>query len=500
MSTGTRVYDLLGDGSAVVAHPADAVALEAAWAESVSTALPFDQEFRRRLADGSWCWSRSRATAQFDSQGRVVCWHGATEDIRGREAVEAAYMRLTERLEARLAEEVAAREATQERLNQAQRMQALGRVASGIAHDFNNVLQVIGSALFLIATRPDDAVRVARFAALADDAAGRGAAITGRLLSLARKGGPRAGPVDPVLLLSSMAEVLRHTLGANITVRVEAVPGLPFVLADRGQLETVLINLAANARDAMSDGGVLTLSAARDPFPADVEVSGGVLSSPGGYVRIAVTDTGEGMDAAILARASEPFFTTKEAGCGTGLGLAMAQGFTEQSNGALQIESAPGVGTTVQIWLPCATRAASAPLERFKALRLPKLRGRVLLVDDDALVRVTLTEQLQEFGMSVVSACDGVAGLRALAEDAGITLLVSDLTMPGMDGMALIEAAQQARPGLPAILVTGHPNADVALASKGSSTGPVCLLRKPVSAACLAEEIVALLEPPVRML
>ncbi len=373
------------------------------------------------------------------------------------------------------------------RFDQALRMQALGQLASGIAHDFNNVLQAIGDALFLIAQQPDDAERVARFAAIADVAAQRGAAITGRLLSLSRKGKPRTGPIDPALLLTEMAELLVPALGAGITIRVVAPPGLPPLLADRGQLETVLINLATNARDAMPDGGTLVLSAVVDAHDPD----GGIAPGPYGFVRIDVSDTGEGMDAKTLARASEPFFTTKEVGRGTGLGLAMALNFAEGSGGAMRIESAPGMGTTVRLWLPGASKAACLPVPR--PMAPPRLCGRVLLVDDDGLVRATLAEHLRALGLDVATACDGPAGLRALAADTSIALLVSDLTMPGMNGVALIQAAQRARPGLPALLVTGHAGDMAALTLGRPITGPFAMLRKPVSAAGLLECIAALL-------
>jgi signal transduction histidine kinase len=275
------------------------------------------------------------------------------------EPADAVLLQLIAGLETRLAEEVAARQATQARLDRAQRMQALGQLASGIAHDFNNVLQAIGGALYLISKQPDDVARVARFAALAEDAAFRGAAITGRLLSLSRRDGLCAGPVAPAPLLSSMQELLSHTFDANIAITIAAQAGLdlPPLLADRGQLETVLINLATNARDAMPGGGVLTLSAALDGG------MGGPATAlaPGSYIQIAVADTGDGMDAATLARATEAFFTTKEAGRGTGLGLALALSFAEQSGGAMRISSAPGQGTTVRIWLPCAAATTDLP-------------------------------------------------------------------------------------------------------------------------------------------
>lgn len=492
LNVSERIAELIGaplarrpkDGWMGVVHPLDRPALQAAWAQSVATAAPFDHEFRLRLKTGAWTWFRARATPRLDAEGRVVRWYGSTEDVDARRAAVDGLKRLTDELEARIEREATAREAAQIRLNQSQRLQALGQLAGGVAHDFNNMLQVVGGALSLIRRQPGDPVRVARLAATAEDATERGAAITGRLLSLTRQGTLRSAPLEPLALLSDMAAALSHTLGTGIAIQVLAAPDLPPLLADRRQLEAVLINLAANARDAMPDGGRLTLSAALefDPDGLSAEVP------PGRYIRLEAADTGTGMDAVTLARASEPFFTTKDVGRGTGLGLAMARGFVEQSGGGLKIESAPGRGTAVRLWFPCAPEAVAA------APPPPRRRGRVLLVEDDAQVRATLAEQLQEQGFRVLAAPDGAAGLAALSGEAEVALLVADLTMPGMDGVALIEAAQQARPGLPAILITGYGGGAEALRAARSLDGPVVLLHKPVSSSQLADRIATLVE------
>ena len=478
----------LRDGWLDIVHPEDRAGVEAAWNRSVSTGEPYDHEFRLRLADGGWNWFRTRAAARRDAAGRVVRWYGATEDVDARRTAVDGLQRLTDELETRVETEAAAREAAQNRLNQAQRLQALGQLAGGVAHDFNNMLQVVGGALALIQRRPDDAARVARLAATAEDATERGAAITGRLLSLTRQGTLRAGPVEPLALLSDMASVLSHTLGAAIAIQVAAAPDLPPLLADRRQLETALINLAANARDAMPGGGRLTLSADLEFDPRDLSME--VL--PGAFIRIEAADTGHGMDAQTLARASEPFFTTKDVGRGTGLGLAMARGFVEQSGGGLRIESAPGRGTTVALWLPCAPGTAAAP--GTEPPRAPRRRGRVLLAEDDPSVRATLVEQLQELGFRVLAAADGAAALTLLMGGAEVAMLVSDLTMPGMDGVALIRAAQRMRPGLPAILLTGYAGGGAALDAAEGLDGPVSLVGKPVSASQLADRIATVVE------
>ena len=267
-----------------------------------------------------------------------------------RTRAEAAILAQNAQLEVRVAAEVAAREQAQARLAQAQRMEALGQLAGGIAHDFNNVLQVVTGCLGLIGRRAGDADGVRKLACMAEDAAQRGAAITGRLLTFARKGELQATPVAPLALLDNLREILVLALGASIQVLTNVAPNVPSLLADRAQLETVLVNLAVNARDAMPDGGKLHVT-------AHAEVVAGahaVLPGAGAYVRLDLTDTGAGMTAAILARASEPFFTTKPIGQGTGLGLAMARGFAQQSGGGFALRSAPGQGTTVTLWFPQA--------------------------------------------------------------------------------------------------------------------------------------------------
>ncbi len=359
-ATGTVEAERLGEGWLGVVHPDDQDGARAAWAEAVRTGRPYDLTFRVRdkpapgLAAGGtpgWRWTRARASPQRDDDGNPLRWYGTTEDVddrvRTQEALQVSEARLrvlTGNLEAQVAAEVQAREAAQAALHQAQRMEALGKLAAGVAHDFNNVLQAVGGSLTLIARAPGDAARVQRVSAMAQDAVARGAAITGRMLSLARRADLRAGPVDAAELLSGLQVVLQHTLGGGVQVVLDVPPGLPLLMADRGQLETVLINLATNARDAMPRGGTLRLSARAEVGQGGAQGSGQVL--------IAAADTGTGMPPEVLARAREPFFTTKPPGVGTGLGLALAHGFAEQSGGELRITSVPGKGTEVTLVLP----------------------------------------------------------------------------------------------------------------------------------------------------
>lgn len=240
------------------------------------------------------------------------------------------------------------------RLAHAQRMEALGQLAGGVAHDFNNVLQTVRSAARAIERRPEDIGNVRRLAQIVTQGAERGMGVTQRLLIFARRGGLRSEPVDAASLLLALRDMLTLTLGAGVKVRIETASGLAPFETDKAQLETVLVNLATNARDAMAGVGTLTFFAACEE-KADPQLK------PGRYIHLAVADTGSGMSSETLAHASEPFFTTKPQGVGTGLGLPMARGFAEQSGGAFRIESELGRGTTVHLWLPLVQERPAAP-------------------------------------------------------------------------------------------------------------------------------------------
>lgn len=374
----------------------------------------------------------------------------------------------------------------------AARMQALGQIAGGIAHDFNNVLQVIADASALIEGRSDDSEAVMRFSRIVAHAAARGSSITQRLLAFVRRDELRVAVVDAVAVLSDIKEILAHTLGGGIEVRTDAQrqESQAPILVDRAQLETVLVNLATNARDAMPGGGVLTLSVRMSDLAQPCRgCSGGLPHGlpTGGYVVVSVADTGHGMDPAILARVTEPFFTTKCAGKGTGLGLSMAKDFAEQSGGALSITSEAGQGTVVSLWLP---QAPSRPVAGPTSNETPENRvgslTRVLLVDDDDMVREPMQEILSEFGLNVVAAADGTEALALLEASSGFDILVTDLSMPRMDGLTLTGAVHERAPGLPVILLTGLSEDEELDHIEARN---VCVLRKPISSTRLADEI-----------
>jgi CheY-like chemotaxis protein len=266
-------------------------------------------------------------------------------------------------------------------------------------------------------------------------------------------------------------------------------------MADRGQLETVLVNLATNARDAMSGKGTITFAAEVETrrwaeargYPADLK--------PGHYVRLCVSDTGTGMRPEVLAHASEPFFTTKAKGEGTGLGLAMARGFAEQSGGGLHIESAVGQGTTVRLWFPVAEGGLSPDVSHDEVdTRRKERQRRLLVVDDEPLVREIIANELEAEGYAIASAANGAAALELLNTGEQFDLVISDLSMPGMDGIELVREVQSRRPKLPAILLTGFATNAAEIAVSGAVSGTFSLLRKPITGSQLADRVAMMLE------
>jgi signal transduction histidine kinase/CheY-like chemotaxis protein len=423
-----------------------------------------------------------------------------TETLRDLAAVimdEIALRQLNCDLEARVGQEVAAREAALVERAKARRLEALRQLAGSVAHDMNNVLQAAGGGIRLATRRLERDPTTARHlldAAL--EALDRGASVTRRLLSLAGRGVLFPEPLNVAALLADLRGALSSSASGVLDLRVAASDDLPPVLADRTQLEAALNALAANAREAMPDGGALTLGASTEtvckgtPHRARLQ--------PGTYIRLEVIDSGTGMSAETLAQAPEPFFTTKDVGKATGLGLATARSFAEQSGGGLAIESEAGRGTTVTLWLPQAgEEGAGEDPGRSSPLASPPGR-RILLVDDDPLVLRVFKVQLAEAGHVVLAAGGGAEALAMLDRGEAVDLLVTDLSMPGMDGVELIRAAQGRRPGLPAVLITGHPVNAAAPADEDARAAAFQLMHKPVSGPYLADRIATMLDsaPP----
>jgi signal transduction histidine kinase/ActR/RegA family two-component response regulator len=379
---------------------------------------------------------------------------GILRDSTERKRAAEALRQLNEDLERKVEERTREREEALAKLFASQKMESIGKLTGGLAHDFNNLLAAILSNLDLLRKRlPDDA----KFRRLLDGAihgAERGASLTARLLAFARRQELKPEAVDVAEMVSGMAELLERSLGASIQVETDIPSGLPAMHVDLNQLELALLNLAVNARDAMPFGGSLAISAGAETFADAVPVPD---LSPGDYIRISVTDNGVGMDETILAQAREPFFTTKGPGKGTGLGLSMVQGLAVQSGGALRLRSTPGQGTTVDLWLPksrdAQPQAAAVPFVPAASQR----RLSILLIDDDALVRMGTVDMLEDLGHTVTEAGSAAEALTILqAGRLGLDAVITDQAMPGMRGTELAAELAQKYPGLPVILATGY--------------------------------------------
>jgi CheY-like chemotaxis protein/two-component sensor histidine kinase len=339
-------------------------------------------------------------------------------------------------------------------------MEAMGSLTGGVAHDFNNLLTPILGSLDMLLRRGVGNERERRLMDGALQSAERAKTLVQRLLAFARRQPLQPGPVDLDRLVHGMAGLLGSTLGPRIDVRVEMPADLPPALADANQLEMALLNLAVNARDAMPDGGVLTVSAKRESVrPGHPLVPRSGHSSglrPGHYLRLSVTDTGAGMDEATLTRAVEPFFSTKGVGRGTGLGLSMVHGLAEQLHGGLKIRSRPGQGTTVDLWLPISPFAPEPDHKDSSAETPRQARGTALLVDDEDLVRMSTADMLMDLGYEVVEAASAEQALRLVGEGLRPELVVTDHLMPGASGVDLARELRADRPDLPVLIVSGY--------------------------------------------
>jgi PAS domain S-box-containing protein len=338
---------------------------------------------------------------------------------------------------------------TEAALLQAQKLDVLGQITGGVAHDFNNLLMAVIGNLDLLSRHCAGDPRAEHLLAGAMQGAKRGATLTQRLLSFARKQDLHAMPVDLASLLDGMKDLLARSVGPMIDVRVFAAPNLPAAMVDPHQLELAILNLAVNARDAMPSGGRLTINVDQTLLGA-----AGALAQ-GTYLRLTVTDTGIGMDAATLERAIEPFFSTKDVGKGTGLGLSMAHGLAVQSGGSFALRSAPNQGTTAEMLLP-ASQQAPAAVEQPKAAGKRTDPMRILVVDDDALIAMSTADMLQDLGHTVIEAHSGARALEVLRDGQDIGLMITDYAMPGMTGVQLAKAARAIRPDLPVLLATGY--------------------------------------------
>jgi PAS domain S-box-containing protein len=477
-------------------HPDDFEQLLAASIAGEATLKLFTLEGRYRRGDGDWRWLRSISQPRWGPQGEHVGFIGVAIDVTEAKEAEAALREVNETLERRVDErtadlsaalerlqaEVGERLRAEEALRQAQKMEAVGQLTGGIAHDFNNLLTPIMGGLELIASRVEEP-RLKRIAETALESTRRGAKLTGQLLAFSRIQRISMAPVAVNEVIEAMRRLLRHTLGGAVDIDTRLDPEAGHGICDANQLENAILNLAINARDAMPEGGTLTISTDR------VRLEEAPDHNAGEFVRITVGDTGTGMPADVLARATEPFYSTKPLGKGTGLGLAQVYGIAQQAGGTLRIESEEGRGTAVHLLLPAAEAPPaeeSAGSKLAEAPARPASGARILVVDDDDDVRAFLAESLEGLGCTVVSAASGPEGLQALRGWRPDLALI-DYAMPGMNGAEAARASREIHPGLPIVFVTGYAESEQLEAALGDGHAPV--LRKPFTLAELAAAV-----------
>ena len=454
------------------------------WLGQPAARLLHDDAFEERmaavLADGAWTGQLIQRRKDGTSLVVEARWTLMRHSDGSPRAILAVDTDITGRLE------------LEARLRQSQRLEAVGQLTGGVAHDFNNLLTVIlGNAEILMESLPDGELR--EMAEMTMAAAERGAALTSRLLSFSRRQALDPKVVDVNALLAQLGAMLRRTIGEHVRLHIRPAPDLWHALIDPPQLESAVLNLCLNARDAMPAGGRLTIATRNldlDPAQAAAEharTGGGDELAPGRYVVIEVVDTGTGMPPEVVSRAFEPFFTTKEVGQGSGLGLSMVYGFMKQSGGHVSINSVPGLGTAIRLYVPSTHSRPLAPPPASEAQGAGG-RERILLVEDDALVRDHVAAQLRELGYHVALVGDATEALDALRGGMKFDLLFTDIVMPGgMDGLDLADEARRLHPGLRVLLTSGYTES--ALSRHGAPEPGVLLLKKPYRRRDLAEAI-----------
>lgn len=477
-------------------HQDDRVRMQRAIGVTVEKGTDCAVEFRHVWPDGSVHWADIRARLGRNRVGRNPHLVGVSSDITDRKTGEETLRQLNETLEERVAArtaeltaahatvlaEIEQRERAEDQLRQAQKMEMIGQLTGGVAHDFNNLLMAVLGNLDLLRKHLPDDPKTTRLINGALQGAQRGAALTQRLLAFARRQDLKVEPTNLADLIREAADLIERSAGAQIEVRLDLPADIPPTLVDAGQIELAVLNLVVNARDAMPNGGVLSIAVDH------LEASPATELPAGRYVRLVVSDTGYGMDAETLRKATEPFFSTKELGKGTGLGLSMVHGLAVQLNGALRLTSQLGLGTKAELWLP-VTNIAAEQVKSTVAEPKDELTEKItiLVVDDDALIAMSTVDMLEDLGHDVIEANSGDRALEIL-HDRSVDLLVTDYSMPRMNGAQLAAAAREIRPELPILLATGYAELPA-----GSALG-LPRIGKPYQQDQLAAEIVKVLK------
>ncbi len=428
-------------------HPEDRERVLAAIEARQSTGR-LSIEYRWQCADGRYKYFHDQAVMVTDPEGGPAQFAGTLTDVTEQRVLES-------------------------HLLHAQKMDAIGQLTGGVAHDFNNLLSAVLGGLHLLERRVELEEREQQLITQMRHAAEQGAELVRRMMAFARKQELSPTSVEPASLCASVAGLVEHTLTGTVQLEWHCSDGVPNIYADRSQLELALVNLIINSRDAMPQGGRITVTIDQlDPGRAeDPELNAGR------YVSIRVADEGNGIPESLVNRVTEPFFTTKEAGKGTGLGLSMVSGFVQQSGGTIRIKSDAGRGTTIELLFPCTDEAErSAERQQPASPHAVGEAKSVLLVDDDEMVRTVLGEQLRDLGFKVDEVGDGKSAIEKLQRNGSYDVLLSDLAMPGMNGIDTIRTALLERPAMRALLMTGYADEDAI----GSLNASVPIIRKPI--------------------
>jgi PAS domain S-box-containing protein len=483
-----------------IIHPDDVPSAAEAWSRSLATGEVYETEFRVRRTDGVYRWFLVRAEPVRSADGSIARWVGTNTDIdeRRRHAEELATLNAT--LEKRVAHRTKELMVVEEALRQSQKMEAVGQLTGGLAHDFNNLLAGISGSLELLQTRMAQGrlTDLDRYINAAQGASKRAAALTHRLLAFSRRQTLDPKPTNVNALVAGMEELVRRTVGPAIHVEVVGASRLWPALVDPPQLENALLNLCINARDAMPDGGRITIETANKWL--DERGAKDRDLPPGQYLSLCVSDTGTGMTPEVIERAFDPFFTTKPIGQGTGLGLSMIYGFVRQSGGQVRIYSEVGEGTTMCLYLPRHYGEAEEAGLMASLSDAPRAeQGQtVLVVDDEPTVRMLVTEVLEDLGYTAIEAADGPAALNILRSNVRIDLLVTDVGLPGgMNGRQVADAARVSRPRLKVLFITGY--AENAVVGNGHLDPGMAVLTKPFVMEALASRIRELIATTERL-
>lgn len=474
------------EAAAQIIHPDDRERVHAQITRTIEQDVPYNTEYRIRPPEGGeYMWILASGRCEYDNHGQPSRFPGVLVDIHERKVAEDALLRLTRNLEERVEDAVAARIALEEQLRQSQKMEAIGALTGGIAHDFNNVLQIISGNLQLLVRQESENENVKQRVNVVTAAVERGAKLSSQLLAFARKQPLSPSVISPRTIFDGLADLLQRALGESISAQW-TLPTNPWLIqVDRNQLENAVLNLAINSRDAMNGEGQLDVAARNVVLNASDVMGAGI--APGEYVCITVKDNGQGMPPDVVERACEPFFTTKQEGRGTGLGLSMVFGFVRQSGGHLSILSEVGSGTEIRMYFP-RSEGSEAVLDGSHGISKSGGNETILVVEDDSDVRETSVELLRELGYQVLQAPDGARALEILKSGVSVHLVFTDVVMPGtVKSTDLAAWARLQTPTVPVLFTSGHTR-DI-ISRKGILEPGVMLLRKPYHPDTLANMV-----------